>query len=711
MPVPKTTQPPTKPLPGRDDLLISLGSSVKALGGPDEISQGIGRIGGHLVLFGSPEAKDFYGDYFNSETYLGPDDGNGRDVTINHRQPIRTGDASVDAVMKSFTDAVYKAGGLKTSRDELGIFGEVICDLSDQYDALVYKLAEQGKLKWSGGAPAHMIDRADDGKLKMFVISEAALTPIPAEPRMVTSRVMPLKAYVDYFNQTPESLSRNGSNLKGANLMTILDAIKKLVPGPLTPEQLDAIATLLGLTGVEVGETDGEIMPALGADGQEPQPIRSIRIETLAGRLKSLGYAINLPGMAAAPTPAPKPVVIRPQLPFGDGAQQPTTEEDKATKSLNALYAIRFGDEDSARKAILTDVIGNDYRQRILEQNYAFAKYLRGGENALDAGERKSLRSQIFPAAEIARLARDGMSIGSIKATQVEAQGELGGFAVPPNFQTEITARLPGRTAVRGGGAQVITLANANSVEIPVYNGGDDRYVGNLRGQWGTETQAPTEQNAKLKLETATAHVYTYKVPMSMSIVEDASNLVSLVQQDMADTMTIDEDDVFLTGDGVGKPLGILPGGINGLSLKEVVSLGATSITATGVKNLKRGVASQYRQDGVWVGNSDTFGAIEALTVAGGGLEYAFPDLSDTNELLGRKVFESEALNDIAASAYPLIFGVMRGYVIVERLGMTIERFHDSYTGVNKVEYQLRRRIGGRVNRPWLFAVMKVAAS
>jgi HK97 family phage major capsid protein len=65
-------------------------------------------------------------------------------------------------------------------------------------------------------------------------------------------------------------------------------------------------------------------------------------------------------------------------------------------------------------------------------------------------------------------------------------------------------------------------------------------------------------------------------------------------------------------------------------------------------------------------------------------------------------------MSDIAGAAFPVIFGDMRGYTIVERLGMTIERFHDSYTGVNKVEYHLRRRIGGRVTRPWLFAVMKI---
>jgi HK97 family phage major capsid protein len=702
-----------------DEIIIGLGSNVKALGD--------GRIGGHLVLFGSPDQRDFYRDFFTPQTYLGPEDGNGRDVTINHRVSIKTGNPETDAVLKHFTDSIFKLAGLKTSRDELGIFGEVICDLSDQYDAMVYRLAEQGKLKWSGGAPTHMIERSADGELKMFVIAEAALTPIPAEPRMVTSRVMPLKAFVDFLTPPPiqsPAPERQGQNTQGVKNVNIIDAIKALLPG-LTPEQITQLTAILGLAGVECGEPAGKdaadptadptadpnALPDMNAQPDPTAaPMKSISVEQLAGRLKSLGYTVSLPGqtLTAAPVAARKPAVVRPPLPSFDTGGEPV--EDAGTKSMNAFYVTRFGDEDSSRKAIMTDVIGTDYRQRIMEQNQNFAKFLRYGAEALDASERKSLRVQIFPISDIQRLAREGMSISSIKTTQVEAQGELGGFAVPPNFQAEIVARLPGLTAVRGGGATVITLANGNSIEVPLYDGGDDRYVGNLRGQWGTETQAPGAQNAKLKQIAVNADIYTYKVGMSMSIVEDAANLVSLVQQDMADTMTIDEDDVFLTGDGIGKPLGILPGGVNGLSLTEVKSLGATSILAAGVKALKRGVASQYRSRGVWVGNSDTFGAIEQLSVGGGNLTYAFPDLSDTGELLSRKVYESEALADIAASSYPLIFGDMRGYTIVERLGMTIERFHDSNTGVNAVEYHLRRRIGGRPVRKWMFAAMKVTA-
>lgn len=176
------------------DQLVGLGSNVKALGD--------GWIGGHLILWGNSNTRDIYGDYFDKErTYLGPNDGDGRDTTINHRIGIKTGSTDVDEIMKMYSQRVFKPGGLKTSaRDDLGVFAKVLCDLSDAYDAKIYEMANAGKLKWSAGAAPHMIDRDPrTGLLKMFVITEGALTPIPAEPRMMNSRVVPLKALLQSF--------------------------------------------------------------------------------------------------------------------------------------------------------------------------------------------------------------------------------------------------------------------------------------------------------------------------------------------------------------------------------------------------------------------------------------------------------------------------------------------------------------------------------
>ncbi len=66
----------------------------------------------------------------------------------------------------------------------------------------------------------------------------------------------------------------------------------------------------------------------------------------------------------------------------------------------------------------------------------------------------------------------------------------------------------------------------------------------------------------------------------------------------------------------------------------------------------------------------------------------------------------------IAANAYPLIFGDFRGYVIADRIGMTIDRVTDTTTtGQNKVAFFARRRLGGGVVEPFRFKAQKLATS
>ena len=135
----------------------------------------------------------------------------------------------------------------------------------------------------------------------------------------------------------------------------------------------------------------------------------------------------------------------------------------------------------------------------------------------------------------------------------------------------------------------------------------------------------------------------------------------------------------------------------------------AAAVTADGLKALKRGIPSQYRAGARFIANSDTYGLIEKLKDGEG--RYLFDDLTERDTLLMRTASESEAMPDVAASAFPILFGNPAGYWIVDRSGMTVERFMDSNTGVNKVEFHTRRRVGGRLVKTWMFAVQEIAAS
>lgn len=415
---------------------------------------------------------------------------------------------------------------------------------------------------------------------------------------------------------------------------------------------------------------------------------------------KAVADALKAHGFGTRETPAPK--TDRPIYPTEETPASDTSEVSKA------IYINRYGAEDAAKAAIMADIAGTNYRQNLLDQDVAFARYLRRGKEGLSLPQQKALQMQIFPVDEIMSFVYEkGMSVEEMKAVQVEAQGSLGGFAVPPARQAEWIKRMHGLTAVRRAGATVVTLANSNSAEFMEYTGGNEQYPGAIRGAWAGEAATPGAKNFSLGTVNVPVHVYTYMVKFSQSLVEDAASLITLLEGDIVDTLAIDEDNAFLTGDGNKKPLGLLPGGANFWGFTEVNSGAAAALEANGIKLLKRGIATQYRGGAVFIGNSDTYGDIEVLEDGQGA--YYFPDLSETDRMLGRMTYESEAMPDVAANAFPLLFGNMRGYGIVERLGMVIERFHDAATGTNQTWFEVRRRIGGRPLYPWMFAVQKVA--
>ncbi|MBU0494096.1 MAG: phage major capsid protein [Chloroflexi bacterium] len=390
-------------------------------------------------------------------------------------------------------------------------------------------------------------------------------------------------------------------------------------------------------------------------------------------------------------------------LPTGSDPD-PAPSGDAVIKAVNVL---RHGAIDEPTGLVMNEVFGADPRQLIYEQTQALKAYMRGRDPA------PILKRQLWSIERVTDMLKAGLSVGEIKSTMVEGQDELGGYAVSPQVADQILGRLPGLTAVRGGGALVIQTSSS-SIEWLKVSGSGSQYPSVMRGAWGNETKnPPDESNFTLGLQNIPVRVYTYKVPFSVSLLEDASNLVEVFSNLVRGTLAVDEDVAFLTGDGANKPYGILPGSTNARGLTEVVTGNADTLLWTGLRRLRRGIASPYRMldQASWIGNSDTGGDIEAMQ-DGMGRDYIEALVAGEQFPKLRGIWrESEAMPDVAASAYPLVYANLSGYAIVERLGLSITRFHDSYTGINTVQFHIRRRIGGDVIEPWKFAAQKVAAS
>ena len=152
------------------DELIYFGSEVKALGD--------GKVGGYLVRHTTPNDPDLTSDFFDAQS----------DIPAPDVLPV--------LYQHGFDKTLGKRiiGKGKTGRDDIGVWIEAQLNLRDEYEKAIYEMAEKGKLGWSSGALAHLVEREPVGKsfhIKTWFVGEASLTPTPAEPR---NSVLPIKS-------------------------------------------------------------------------------------------------------------------------------------------------------------------------------------------------------------------------------------------------------------------------------------------------------------------------------------------------------------------------------------------------------------------------------------------------------------------------------------------------------------------------------------
>lgn len=136
-----------------------------------------GRVGGYLVVWGSPQQRDLEGDYFTPETDLGLDWYDRRPALYHH---------GLDGTLKAAVIGVIDT--LKT--DDTGVWAEAQLDMRNRYVQMVQPLIDKGVLGWSSGSAPNLVEKAPDRRIKRWPIIEGSMTPAPAEPRQTDIRAL-----------------------------------------------------------------------------------------------------------------------------------------------------------------------------------------------------------------------------------------------------------------------------------------------------------------------------------------------------------------------------------------------------------------------------------------------------------------------------------------------------------------------------------------
>ena len=169
------------------------------------------------------------------------------------------------------------------------------------------------------------------------------------------------------------------------------------------------------------------------------------------------------------------------------------------------------------------------------------------------------------------------------------------------------------------------------------------------------------------------------------------------------------EEDAFLTGNGVSKPIGIL--NTTGGAEVGVTTAGAAAITGDELIDLVYSLRAPYRKSAVFVLNDTTVKLLRKLKDGDG--QYLWrPGITENapDTILGHRIVTSEFMPGVAAGNKSIAFGDFSFYWIADRQGRTFKRLNELYATTGQVGFLASQRLDGKLILPEAIKVLQQKA-
>jgi len=281
------------------------------------------------------------------------------------------------------------------------------------------------------------------------------------------------------------------------------------------------------------------------------------------------------------------------------------------------------------------------------------------------------------------------------------SDSETGGYLAPAEYVNEIIKTVQEFSPIR----QIarVRRTSRSLVMIP-------KRTGVFSAQRTTEAGERTETTGlKYGLEQLDLPEAYALVKVTKQDLEDSAfNLEAEINQEFATQFAVLEGKEFISGDGVGEAEGLLANG----DISSFNSGNASAITADAIVQIPYKVKSAYLRNARWVMNRNTIAAV--MLLKDGNNRYLWqPSFQggQPSRLAGYPIVEAPDMPDIAANAYPIMFGDFRSsYLVVDRVQIEIQRLVEKYAEYGQIGLIARKRFNGQVVLAEAVVKIKIAA-
>jgi len=282
-----------------------------------------------------------------------------------------------------------------------------------------------------------------------------------------------------------------------------------------------------------------------------------------------------------------------------------------------------------------------------------------------------------------------------------EGVGADGGFAVPPDFRTEIMEKVKGEESLL---SRVDTLESAgNSVNFPKDETTPWDSSGGIQAYWEGEAAQFTQSKVALEGELMKLNKLTALVPVTSELIEDAPALDSYLRRKVPMKFDFKITDKIINGTGVGMPTGVLNAGATVEVAKES-GQAADTIVFENIVNMWSRMYGPCRSNAVWMINQDI--EPQLFTMSFEGTSSSVPAYMPANglsaspygTLMGRPVIPTQACQTLG-DAGDIIFADWSQYLaILKTGGIKDDVSVHLYFDYDMVAYRFILRMSGQ---PW----------
>lgn len=269
-----------------------------------------------------------------------------------------------------------------------------------------------------------------------------------------------------------------------------------------------------------------------------------------------------------------------------------------------------------------------------------------------------------------------------------------GGYLASPSMSEDMARNIFDTSPMR----RIANVVNITSEALEVIEDNDEAAASWSASESASVTDSTTPQLGKV---TISAYELVAQPKATQRLIDDSSiDIEQWLTEKLVDVFSRKENTAFISGDGTGKPKGILSytAGTGIDKIQQINSGTSAVVTADSLINLYYALKDEYASQATFLMNRAVVQQVRLLKEATTNQYLWQPGLSAgaPDTLLGVPVMKASDMPVAAASSLSVAVGdFKRGYQIVDRTGIRILR--DPYTDKPFVKFYTTKRVGGGV--------------